>query len=363
MLNLIGCSDNSSEVSANNNSSVAKINDGLVAGKVRDTKFEVEKAIIEDGTLSLDQSGEDYAWTAVNVVTSGGGDMSGRVFSTSDSNSALKHYVNLYIKKGGESLTHGIMLTSDYELFLAFGEKEYLGIPFSIKLISIKNGTAIEGNSFATYKDIRVVDGVMDLKFDSFDTLEHLAKEYIKKQYGEVEIGARFGITSTSYGSDYPQSGFVGYEVEAVDQSIMKIQLAKDENGWKVVNELKASQVHQAHPVVTDVEGNLRTVEEVKATAVAARKFEEYLNDKSLIDTTRATSVRCDPTETAHRASCMAIYGLLVNDKLECRNINYLLINDGKKWSVESEILVTQKLDYTSGAIITNKRPLYMSCL
>lgn len=366
ILNLVACSDNASEKIAESPLPVQKdiivpTKDKVVTGDVRNTKFEVEKAIIDNGTLTLRQGKEFFADISVDIVTFDNEGMSGKTFSSSDSTNSFKPHIRLNIKKEGQNLPDGITLISDYELLLIFGEKESLGIPFSIKLVALKNGTNIEGKFFATYKDIRVVDGTIDLKSDSFDTLDHLAKEYIKIQYNDVKLGDRFGVTYTSYSDDYPKSGFVGYEVDAGKQSLIKIQLIKNERGWKVANQLNANQIHQAHPVVVDIEGSLRTIEGLKATTAAARKFESYLNDQALMDATRSTSVRCYLTKTAHKASCRAIYGLKENGNVECHNVNYLLSNDGKSWMFESKILDTQKVDYNSGELVS-KKPFSMNC-
>lgn len=368
ILNLVACSDNASErtverpLPAQKDNVIVPIKDKVITGTVRNTKFEIEKAIIDNGTLTLRQGKEFFADVSVDIVTFDNEEMSEKTFSSSNSANSFKPHIRLNIKKEGQNLPDGITLMSDYELLLVFGEKESLGVPFSIKLVDLKNGTNIEGKFFATYKDIQVVDGTIDLQSDSFDTLDHLAKEYIKTQYSEIKLGERFGVTHTSYSDDeYPKSGFVGYEVDTGEQSLIKIQLAKNESGWKVANQLNDNQIHQAHPVVVDIEGNLRTIEGLKATTAAARKFESYLNDKALIDATRSTSVRCYLTKTAHKASCRAIYGLKENGNIECYNVNYLLSNDEENWRFESEILVTQKVDYNTGELV-NKKPFAMNC-
>jgi len=366
-LNIAACSDKPPEQTAEGSLSnqkdniIVPIKDKVITGDVRSTKFEVEKAIIDNGTLTLRQGKEFFADISVDIVTFDNEEISGKTFSSSDPTTSFKPHIRLNIKKEGQNLPNGITLMSDYELLLIFGEKESLGIPFSVKLVALKNGTNIEGKFFATYKDIQVVDGAVDLKSDSFDTLDHLAKEYIKTQYSEVKLGERFGVTYTSYSDDYPKSGFVGYEVDAGKHSLIKIQLVKNESGWKVTNQLNANQIHQAHPVVVDIEGSLRTIEGLRATTAAARKLESYLNNQALIDATRSTSVGCYLTKTAHKASCRAVYGLKANGNVECHNVNYLLSNDGESWTFDSEILDTQKVDYNSGELIS-KKPFSMSC-
>lgn len=366
--NLVACDHNASEqtierpLNAQKDNIIVPIKDTVIAGDVRNTKFEIEKAIIDNGILTLRQGKEFFADVSVDIVTFENNGMSEKTFSSSNLTNSPNPHIILNIKKEGQNLPDGITLMSDYELLLIFGERESLGVPFSIRLVDLKSGTNIEGKFFATYKDIQVVDGTVDPKADSFDTLDYLAKEYIKTQFGVIKLGERFGVSYKSYGDDeYPKSGFVGYEVDKGETSLIKIQLAKDESGWKVANELSANQIHQAHPVVVDIEGNLRTVEGLKATTAAARKFESYLNDKALIGATRSTSVRCYLTKTAHKASCRAIYGLKEKGNIECHNVNFLLSNDGQNWNFESEILDTQKVDYNSGELVT-KKPFSMNC-
>jgi len=364
-----GCSENESgqgttlSVPTQKDNIIAPIKDQGITGKVCNTEFNIEQAIIENGVLGLKQGKERIADISVEVITFDNEGVSEKTFSSSDSTGSFKPHIRLSIKKEGQNLPDKITLQNEYELLLSFGKKETLGIPFSIRLASLKNGTRIEGKSFATYKNIRVVSGVLDTQFDSFDTLDELAKKYIATKNSETKLGMRFNVSQLNYGEDYPQSGFVGYEITTSlgEQSLVKIQLAKDENGWKVVNQLKVNQIHQAHPVLGHIEGGLRTVEEPKARKVAAQKLETYLNEQVLIENVRATSVNCYLTESAHKASCRAIYGLKVGDKVECHGKNYLLINDENKWKFESDILDTQKVDSITGELVDIK-PRFMTC-
>lgn len=368
VLSAIACSDNHPEqttepsLAAQKDNISAPIEDRVVAGDVRNTEFEVENALINNGTLTLRQGEDFFADVSVDIITFDHDEISGKTFSfSSSSNSFSRPHIRLNVKEKEQDIPNTAIIMSDYELNLIFGEKESLGIPFSIRLVALENGTNIEGKFFATYKEIDVVDGAINLTSDSFDTLDYLAKEYIESEYKGVEVGGQFGATYTSYKDDYPKSGFVGYDNNTGQYPIIKIQLAKDESGWSVVNQLKANQIHQAHPVVVDIEGDLRTVEGLKATTFAGRKLEAHLNDQNLIEATRSTSVRCYLTKAADRASCRAIYGLKKNGSVECHNTNYLLSNDGNDWRFESEILDTQKVDYNSGELVS-KKPFSMSC-
>ena len=340
------------------------IKDQKVSGKVRNTKFSLDQAVLLGGTLQLKQGTEFFADVGVDIITFSSEDLDGKKFDSSQPIQSIKPHIRLIVKKEGENLPEFLSIVTDYELLLEFSEKNDFGIPFAIRLVSLKNQTYIEGRSIATDKDIMLVDGDIDTSFDSFDTIEYLAKSYISEHHVGVEVGHRFGITTSGFAKDYPKSGFVGYELTTSSgaHSIVKLQLSKDENGWKVVKELGANQIHQAHPVITITDQSLRTVEGAKATAVAGHRLETFLNQQGMIENVRATRVRCTLTDAADKASCRAIYALKDQDQVACQTRNYLLGNDENGWEFETEILDTQQVDYKSGQLVTYK-PSSASCL
>ena len=71
-----------------------------------------------------------------------------------------------------------------------------------------------------------------------------------------------------------------------------------------MINHLDSDQIHQAHQMITDIEGGIRTVEGVRARLVAGKAFEAALNAEELISQVRGTSVDCYLTESADKASC-----------------------------------------------------------
>jgi hypothetical protein len=363
---LPGCSQQeppqkpSSQEKAN---SPALIKDQKVVGMVRNANFDIEQAILENGTLTLRQGSEFFADVSVAIITFDHENLEEKTFSSSGNPGHFQPHIRLGLMKEGENLPDETTLVNGYDLLLKFGKEEKLGIPFSIRLVAPENGTSIEGKSFATYNNIRVVNEAVDTQLDSFDTLEYLANKTINLEGEGLVLKAKFGVSYTGYGNDYPKAGFVGYELTTGDgtELVVKIQLAKDENGWKVLNQLDPREIHQAHPVVTNIEGNLRTVEGAKARHVAAQQLERYLNEEELIENVRATSMGCYLAKKADKASCRGVYGLKNGEETKCQNINYLLVRDGENWQVDSEILDTQKVDYSSGELVSNK-PFAMHC-
>jgi hypothetical protein len=369
LVGLVGCGEGERDPKINEPSPISE--DGFatsilnqeISGEVRGVKFDIEQAIVNNGTLALRRGKEFFADTSVEVILFDHDDLEAKAFTFPDSNGQFKPHIRLGIKKEGASLPDEITLTKDYELQLLFGKKKNLGIPFTIKLVSLQNNTHIEGKSFATYENIKVTDGLLDVQFDSFDTLKYLAREYIETSHAGAKPGDSFGISYKTYGNGNPKTGFVGYEIRssAGEESTIKLQLAKDDRGWKVVNQLTAAQIDQAHPVLTNIKGNLRTVEGEKANQMAAQALETYLNETKIMGSVRKTSVYCYLTKSAHKASCNAVYGLKVEKEVQCHSKNYLLKHEAKKWTLESEILDTQKVDYITGELVTTK-PRSMMC-
>lgn len=366
---LVGCGDDVSSNSSktplekSTDNKITTIKHQAIVGEVRKTKFMPDKAILDNGTLTLRQGKEFFADVSVQIYTFDHKGVEGKTFNSSTLNGASKPHVILSIKSKTESLPDSITLLSDYDLILNFGKKENLGIPFSIKLVSKKHGTHVEGKAFATYMDVKLVNGEVDVQLDSFDTLRYLAEKYISKHNNQLKLGKSYDASYVNYSEDKRKSGFVGYQATTTSgkEILVKIQLLKDDKGWRVVNQLSDKQIHSAHPVFTDIKGSMRTVENAKAEVVAAQKLETYLNEKNIIPMVRATKVNCYLTKAADKASCRAIYGLKDKDAINCHDKNYLLANDGKGWKVESDILATQRVDYRTGKLITNK-PFSMSC-
>lgn len=254
---------------------VAAIKNQKVTGEVRKTKFILEKAILENGILTLRQGKGFFADVSVQVFTHDNNGVEGKTFSSSAIAGQIKPQINLSIKDKKINFPDSIMLFSDYELILNFGKKENMGIPFAIKLTSKKHGTHVEGKAFATYKDAKIVKGDIDVHLDSFDTLKQLAAEYISKHNNQLKLGKSFGARYTNHGDDKRKSGFVSYKAttNSGKELLIKIQLLKDDNGWRVVNQLGGNQIHSAQPVLTDIEGSERISPQAHADFLDDRPY------------------------------------------------------------------------------------------
>ena len=206
----------------------------------------------------------------------------------------------------------------------------------------------------------------VDLMSDDFAVLRHIGQEYIKHKYQRqnIQIKREFGIGYTSYGDlVYPKIGFIGYELinDKSEESLIKLQLYKNSQGWRVERVLENSKIHQANPTHIYESGHARTDQTGKAELAAAIVFEDWLNRENLIKDVRSTSMRCYLTKNLESASCRGVYGLQTDAGLKCHSKNYLLKSAAGAWKVVKEIRDDQKVSHSTGELVTHK-PLPMHC-
>lgn len=407
LFSLVGCKElqqllgqEPPKVEQNPASVLASIDQRRVLGVVRNQSFAVQKSTLENGILELRQGKDFFADVSVKVFTFADDDLSGKSFTTYGQTQGLKPHIHLSIKPAGTEVPTTEIIMDNYDLMLKFGDKEALGIPYVIKLTSLTQNTNIEGKYFAAFNDVAIATNTegekqLNLNEDSLDLLKILATQYIAEQDATFDLGESFAVSYTGFGEDYPKSGFVGFESvkqAGVETQLKKIQLIKDKDGWRVLQQLKANQIDQAHAVIAEVTGNLRTVEGHKAKQVVGVKLEQFLNQENIMKNVRSTGVSCYLTKDASKASCRAVYGVVdmpdesdkpkdLNSKVgelvksdnkvdammglltqaTCHNKNYLLVNGDSGWQIESEILDTQKVNYKSGELEEHK-PFSMHC-
>lgn len=336
--------------------------DQPVAGQIRDSQFIAEQAILSPGTLELRQGSEFFADLAAEIVIFDE-NPAGKTFTMPAEGTGITPHLRLKKKLEDQSVPDQQTLMSDYQLMLVFGESETLGVPFTIHLTAAKNQTDLQGSGFATFGDIKVLDGKLDRHYESLDTLKLLARQYAAESHPDFTVDKTFGTTLYTRNAN-PATAFVGLEGRASDDHAitLKFQFRMEQNGWDIANELAANQIHSAHLVLTSLEGNLRTVEGAKAEHVAGQRFESHLQQQLLIGDTRGTSLRCYLTESADKASCRAAANEETSDGSDCQRQNYLLTNQGSEWVYESDLLPTQSVDYKTGKVVEGRGPSKYSC-
>jgi len=337
---------------------------GPITGIVRGAEFNLDQAILSGGTLELRQGEEFFPDLAVEVVIFDDTPR-GKTFTMPPAVNGISPQLRLKQKPEDQNVPDTEMVLQDYQLELTFGQSQELGLPVSIHLVVDQFETSLAGEGFATYGDIKVVDGALDTDYESLDTLKILAARHVGAAYPNLQVVKDFGTTINVHGESTPSTGFVGLEARDSNGEIvvLKLQFRKDSSGWKMINQLRSNQIHQAHQTITEMEGGLRTVEGVKARLVAGKAFETALIAEELMSQVRGTSVDCYLTESADKASCGGAANLVDGDSSECYRRFYLLENTPSGWQFQSELEPGQKVDYKSGEIVEGRMPSKYSCL
>jgi hypothetical protein len=251
---------------------------------------------------------------------------------------------------------------SDYKLVLVFGAREKLGAQVQIDLETTgKNASRIVGHGFATFDDIRVVGNQVDLRWDSLDTIRHVAKEYSRRAHTskDIEFERDFGVISRDPGTGTePKTAFVGYEmsVAGAPTSLVKLQLQKDESGWRVANVLPSDQIDDAHPLDTTSEGRPRRT---SAEAIAGQMLEMKLQREQLMPTVRGTFVSCIVSAEGGHGSCDTRYQLAERLGRNCYVQNYRMAYQDKSWVVVGEIGPEERVEVNTGAIVKHKPSMF----
>jgi len=253
---------------------------------------------------------------------------------------------------------------STYKLSLVFGPREQLGVPVQINLETTgKDATRIVGRGFATFDDIRVLGNQVDLRWDTFDTIRHVAKEYVRRTQTSKDIGFErdFGVMIRDPGTaKEPKTAFVGYEISVAGAptSLVKLQLQKDESGWRVANALPSDQIDDAHPLDTTSEGRpARTSPE----AIAGQMLEVKLQHERLMPSVRGTNVSCNVSAEGGHGSCDTRYQLSEPSGMNCHLQNYRMAYRDKRWVVVGEIGPEERVDVRTGAIV-KQTPFMFGC-
>lgn len=251
---------------------------------------------------------------------------------------------------------------SSYQLVLVFGAREELGAAVQIDLETTgKTASRIVGRGFATFDDIRVVGTQVDLRWDSLDTIRHVAKEYARRAQTstQVEFERDFGVIIRDPGTGTePKTAFVGYEISVAGAptSLVKLQLQKDESGWRVANALPNDQIDDAHPLDTTSEGRpART----SAEAMAGQVLERKLQRERLMPTVRATYVSCTVSAADGHGSCDTRYQLSELLGRKCYLQNYRMAYRDKSWVVVDEIGPEDRVATKTGAIVKHKPSMF----
>jgi hypothetical protein len=320
-----------------------------IRGTVLGEAFFADQILLRDHAITFRQGKDFFADRAVNIS----------VFPDELAAPGMVTHatVKLAHRPDGSSLPKDEDVRA-IKLRLVMGPAESLGAEVEIELETDgPSPTRIVGRGYATYKDIRVWKDAVDLNWDSFDTLRHVAQLYLQRAHGgaQIETSNEFGMRIDDPGDDHSfKTAFIGYELMTgvSSKGLTKLQLVKNEAGWEVANELPADQINEAHPLQVSIDP---TVTSGGPEAVAARALELKLQKQQLMPRVRGTHVGCYVGQKEARGSCDTAYELTGTFGIRCHGQNFRMEYADGKWTVAGEIGLHERVDYRTGKVVSHE--------
>lgn len=148
---------------------------------------------------------------------------------------------------------------------------------------------------------------------------------------------------------------------------LRKFQLAKENGKWRVVNELKVSQIHAAHPLAAPFKDKPRYT----LKAVAARHFEKnvYNTEGGWQKLKEPGFISCGGGEKPGQlAYCEVPYGIFYRGEYKingsflhtkCTAKTYLFENKKGEWLVKDVLPAEKKFDRKTGKVIDRKGDIF----
>ena len=339
-----------------------------VTGRIKGQPFLIGRAVLNNGKLELRQGEDFFADRDITVSLPRQDSYANRTISVSESSGFDAPQISISYKVEGKNLPESEFISSPYRMQLEFGTPTEVGIPFGIDLsIPGSPQTQAKGQFFAAFTEVRVVDGKVDLTLDTFDTLRFAARTWLKQNRAEQlpSLGDDFGVSIASFGEPaYLTTGFVGFEMTDTSGSVapVKLQLLKDEKGWRVINALKESEINPAHPVDAGEVLNERSASAKTAAELAASlELEQELNASGMMAAVRYVNMSCRLGSDSSRASCRATYSVKEADAAVCKTSNWLLGAEDNAWTVLQTINDTQRVNYKTGEL-EDYKPFTTQC-
>jgi hypothetical protein len=324
-----------------------------VRGVVLGEEFFADQILLEDDKITFSQGKEFFADRAVIISVFPDELAVPGITTTAD--------VKLSHRPDREKLPQDKSVRAS-KLSLIIGPAESLGAEVEIELETDgPSPTRIVGRGYATFKDLRVWNHAIDLNWDSFDTLRYVAQSHLQGVYrgADIETTDEFGMEIFDPGDDHTfKTGFIGYEltVDGSDKGLLKLQLLKGKEGWRVANVLPANQIHEAHPLDASA-GQM--VAASKPETVAARAMELKLQKQELMPRVRRTHVECYVGQKEARGSCDALFELVGTFGTHCSGQNYRMEYVAGEWKVAGEIGSDERVDYTTGNLVSHKPSMF----
>jgi hypothetical protein len=214
------------------------------SGSIRGASFTVERVEIENGVLKLIQ-GQDFFGDAsfeIFLFVENNALPEGRTFTANGESGGPAPHIYVGFKPAGKDMPEKEVFMSDYTMNLAFGQRDGITLPGTIRLqVPDEAGSHVEGSFVAKINGwaelLSPEEYTPDLTENSFDILKYLARAHLHEINSgrSVEV---LGYSDTSFGThgNNGGSGSLSAEFRVDDGTLEKVsfEFERDENGWRV---------------------------------------------------------------------------------------------------------------------------------
>ncbi len=252
------------------------------------------------------------------------------------------------IKKPNNNLPSSTNLNS-VSGTLKTGKISNLGIPIQMHLEAKEAGKLpyiITGQGFATLGDIKIKDSRLDKHYDSFKTIRIIAKYFVKDIKRITPFVSRHVMYSSDKNIGVEALQVFSYQDDNKQDKLVRVQLLKEEEGWKPVKILKPWEL-----LYSRKEARKKYTDELNV--ITSKKIEVLL-ENGKIENHLDTNVSCKRSKDKTQGLCTAKITVLQGDEKSCMTKAYSLTKK-KGWEIVKEVATNLKLDYKTGKLIEKK--------
>jgi len=234
----------------------AGVNNSLTI-QINGTKYSDFKGVLEDGILTL-YRGKDPTWEYDQNVKfwSIPNEFNGKEISFSSVKNPYQNAQMSYDKKA-PSVNISMEWLKEFSYKIKFGKEKDFKVPITIEgYVSSPIKIRIQGMVIASTAGIKMNSGVIDKSFDHLDSIQWMAKDWIrsntKSKYIFEKPDACF-MEHVSKNSKKPRRQVAAcsfqYSNDSPGIQIAKLWFEKINNEWQVINRLESNSLFASSPI------------------------------------------------------------------------------------------------------------------
>jgi hypothetical protein len=332
----------------------------LVVGWRDNSRFTPEFVILntEAKTITL-RLGEQFWPTKSIQVSLGEPARSGSSF-TLDRASV---FVREKLSDSEQDLPESHYVSGDVSGSIVFGEFTETAVPVEVNLVvkgerdNMPDEYRVSGTGYATMSEYKMAGSTIDRSHDSWDTLIYITRDFLQQKHkSKVSIVEEYHKSiSARRDVPFPQEAEFAFRYEVGDiERDMKVQLYKNEAGWKIHRELSKFQVFAAHPVLPPEETEERS-RELRALAVlVGQRMERELIEEKLAEQVKFVDFSlfdCRSHKKHGTGLCAATLHIEHDGENYCQTRKYALRHEQGSWQVKEKVDSALEYDYKTGGL------------